>query len=250
MAFADLFVTSPIHLECVRVPAGDFLMGSALARDREATKGEQPQHLVYVAEFWLGKYPVTNSQYAAFAAAAGHEAPLYWAQEGIPAVKADHPVVCTSWRDARAFCAWLSAATGRRFRLPTEAEWEKTARGPQARIYPWGDRSPTAELCNCDMRVGGTTQVGRYPKNVSPYGAVDLAGNVGEWTDSLYGPYPYVAGDGRENPLAEGFRVVRGGGFSLMGWNARCACRLRYAPDRRSDHGGFRVALSADAPAL
>jgi formylglycine-generating enzyme required for sulfatase activity len=242
MGLPDLLVvTSPIYIECVRVPAGEFLMGSALAQDREATKGEQPQHRVYLAEFYIGKYPVTNAQYAAFVASTGSAAPSCWTQEGIPAGKEDHPVVLTSWRDARAFCVWLSEATGRSFRLPTEAEWEKTARGAHGRIYPWGDRPPTAEFCNCAMQVGHTTPVGQYARNVSPYGALDLAGNVEEWTNSLYRSYPYHVDDGREDPLAEGVRVVRGGAFSLMGWNARCACRLRYAPDRRSGQCGFRV---------
>jgi formylglycine-generating enzyme required for sulfatase activity len=239
-----LVVSSPIQMDCVRVPAGEFLMGSALVQDREATKGEQPQHRVYLAEFYIGKYPVTNAQYAAFVQAGGYEAPSYWGRVGIPSSKEDHPVVETSWHDARAFCAWMSEATGRNFRLPTEAEWEKTARGPDARIYPWGDRLPTAEFCNCNMQVGHTTPVGQYAENVSPYGALDLAGNVGEWTNSLYRPYPYRADDGREDLLAGGVRVVRGGAFSLAGWNARCACRLRYAPGRISDHGGFRVLVA------
>lgn len=240
-----LIVTSPIYIEFVRVPAGEFLMGSALGQDREATKGEQPQHRIYLAEFYAGKYPVTNAQYAAFVESTSSAAPSYWTQEGIPAAKEDHPVVQTSWHEALAFCAWLSEATGRSFRLPTEAEWEKTARGPYARIYPWGDRPPTAEFCNCDMRVGHTTRVGQYAKNVSPYGALDLAGNASEWTNSLYRPYPYQADDGREDSLAEGVRVVRGGAFNLIGWNARSACRLRYAPNRRSDHCGFRMVAAA-----
>ena len=245
--FVDVFtVTSPLRMECVRVPAGEFLMGSALAKDREASKGELPQHRVYLAEFYIGKYPVTNAhaQRAAFVRSARYEAPSYWDQEGIPAGKEDHPVVQISWRDARSFCAWLSEATARSFRLPTEAEWEKTARGTDGRTYPWGDRRPTAELCNYDMQVGHTNPVGQYSKNVSPYGALDLAGNVGEWTSSLYRPYPYRMDDGREDPTTEGVRVVRGGSFSLIRWNARCACRLRYAPGRRSDHEGFRVVVS------
>ena len=239
-----LAVTSPIRLECVRVPAGEFLMGSHMAKDREASKGELPQHRVYLAEFTIGKVPVTNAQYAAFVRSAGVEAPSYWDQGGIPAGQSDHPVFQVSWHDARAFCAWLSEATGRSFRLPTEAEWEKTARGTNGRIYPWGDRRPTAELCNYDMQVGHTTPAGQYSKNVSPYGALDLAGNVGEWTSSLYRPYPYRADDGREDLAAEGVRVVRGGAYNLTRWNARCACRLRYAPDRRAGQHGFRVVVS------
>jgi formylglycine-generating enzyme required for sulfatase activity len=245
LSFVDFpAVTSPIRLECVRVPAGEFLMGSHPARDREAAKGELPQHRVYLAEFIIGRVPVTNAQYAAFVQSAGVKAPSYWDHDGIPAGQSDHPVVQISWRDARAFCAWLSEATGRSYRLPTEAEWEKTARGTNGRIYPWGDRWPTAELCNYDMQVGHTTAVGGYSGNVSPYGALDLAGNVGEWTNSLYRPYPYRVDDGREDPAAEGVRVVRGGAYNLTRWNARCACRLRYAPDRKSGHDGFRVAAS------
>ena len=248
-AFVDLpAVASPVRLEFVRVPAGEFLMGSHLARDREASKGELPQHRVYLAEFYIGKYPVTNEQYATFVQSTGHAAPSYWDQEGIPAGQGDHPVVQTSWRDARAFCAWLSTATLISFRLPTEAEWEKAARGTNGRIYPWGDRRPTEALCNCDMQVGHTTPVGQYPENMSPYGALDLAGNVGEWTSSLYRPYPYRVDDGREDPAAEGLRVVRGGSFSLMGWNVRCACRLRYPPDRKVGYDGFRVVVSASDP--
>jgi formylglycine-generating enzyme required for sulfatase activity len=238
-------VTSPIHLECMRVPAGEFLMGSSLAVDREAAKGELPQHRVYLAEFYIGKFPVTNAQYAAFARSTKYGAPSYWDPEGTAQGKGEHPVVGSSWRDARAFCAWLSQATGRSFRLPTEAEWEKAARGTNGRIYPWGDRMPEAELCNYEMLVGHTTPVGAYPGNVSPYGALDLAGNVGEWTSSLYRPYPYRADDGREDPTTEGVRVVRGGAYNLTRWNARCACRLRYAPDRRGSHDGFRVVVSA-----
>jgi formylglycine-generating enzyme required for sulfatase activity len=243
--FVDrLALASPIHLECVRVPAGEFLMGSSLAKDREAARGELPQHRVYLAEFYIGKVPVTNAQYAAFVRSAKYEAPSHWDLEGIAQDKGEHPVVRISWRDAQAFCAWLSQATGRSFRLPTEAEWEKAARGTNGRVYPWGDRLPETDLCNYEMLVGHTTPVGAYPGNVSPYGALDLAGNVGEWTSSLYRPYPYRADDGREDPAAEGVRVVRGGAFSLTRWNARCACRLRYAPDRKCGHDGFRVVVS------
>jgi formylglycine-generating enzyme required for sulfatase activity len=100
-------------MECVRVSAGEFLMGSDLAKDWGASKGELPQHRVYLAEFHIGKYPVTNAQYAAFVRSARYEAPSHWDRDGIPAGQEDHPVVQISWRDARAFCAWLSEATGK-----------------------------------------------------------------------------------------------------------------------------------------
>jgi toxoflavin biosynthesis protein ToxD len=237
-------LTSPIRMECVGVPAGEFLMGSDLTRDREAARCEQLQHRVFVEEFYIGVYPVTNTQYAAFVKSVGHPAPSLWHDGGFPPGTEEYPVVQSSWHDARAFCTWLGEAAGKSFRLPTEAEWEKAARGTDGRLYPWGDRRPTHALCNHDMLVGAPTPVDHYPKNVSPYGVCDLAGNVGEWTSSLYRPYPYHAADGREDPGADGLRIVRGGAFGLTAWNARCACRLRYAPDRRSEHGGFRVVVS------
>lgn len=106
-------VTSPVRMECVHVPAGEFLMGSTLTKCREASKGELPQHRVYLAEFSIGKYPVTNAhaQRAVFVRSARYEAPSNWDQEGIHAGEEDHPVVQISWRDARSFCAWLSEAT-------------------------------------------------------------------------------------------------------------------------------------------
>ena len=150
---------------------------------------------------------------------------------------------CNSWHDARAFRTRLSQATGRSFRLPTEAEREETPRGTMG-ISTRGAIEADGGARNYDMQVGGTTSVGQYSRVVSPYGALDLAGNVGEWTSSLYRPYPYRVDDGREDPATEGVRVVRGGSFSLIRWNARCACRLRYTPDCRSGHVGFRVVVS------
>ena len=137
-----------------------------------------------------------------------------------PAGKEDHPVVNVSWKDAVAFCRWLSQASGKTIRLPTEAEWEKAARGDDGRIYPWGDEPPTKELCNFSNNVGDTTPVGQYPAGASLCGALDMAGNVWEWTGSLYGPYPYQVEDGRNSPDGEGRRawcVAVRSGVSLRG---------------------------------
>jgi hypothetical protein len=131
-----LTITSPIHLELVRVPAGEFLMGSDPAKDKDAEDAEQPQHRVYLSEFYIGKYPVTNVQYAAFVKATKHEEPVHWKPGKIPSGKENHPVVNVSWHDAVAFCQWLSRETGKAFRLPTEAEWEKAARGTDGRRWP------------------------------------------------------------------------------------------------------------------
>ncbi|MDY6875415.1 MAG: SUMF1/EgtB/PvdO family nonheme iron enzyme [Chloroflexota bacterium] len=237
-----LTITSPIHLELVRVPAGEFLMGGDKSKDKKAYDYEQPQHRLHVSEFYIGKYPVTNAQYAAFVRATKQQVPRHWKKGKIPSGKGNHPVVYVAWYDALAFCEWLSRETGKDFCLPTEAEWEKAARGTGGRIYPWGNGQPTAELCNFGNNIGRTTPVGQYsPQGDSPYGCADMAGNVWEWTRSLWGKdwakpdfgYPYNPTDGRENLKAEVLRVLRGGSFVLDRHLARCAFRVRGRPERR-----------------
>ena len=171
---------------------------------------------MHLDEYWIGKYPVTNAQYKAFVEASGHQQPDHFKNGKIPKGKNDHPVVEVSWHDARAFCDWASQISDAVIRLPTEAEWEKAARGKEGRIYPWGDQKPDVGLCNFDQNIGGTTLVGRYsPAGDSPYGCADMAGNVWEWTSSLKKDYPYRAGDGRENLEAgdDVHRVLRGGSW-------------------------------------
>lgn len=165
-----LVIEHPFHLELIRIPAGEFLMGSDPAKDKNAQPREQPQHRVYVSEFYIGKYPVTNAQYAAFT------------KIQIPSGKENHPVVNISWDVAVAFCEWLSQETGKQFRLPTEAEWEKAARGTDGRIYPWGNEWDAKRLNSSKSKIGGTTPVGKYsPAGDSPYGLADMSGNVWEW---------------------------------------------------------------------
>ena len=163
--------------------------------------------------------------------------------------KQDHPVTCVSWHDALAFCKWAGV------RLPTEAEWEKAARGTDGRIWPWGDREPNSGVCNFNMTVGDTTPVGRYPDGKSPYGLLDVAGNVWEWTSSLWGTdsskpefgYPYDAKDGRENQSAPDtvLRALRGGSFGDGAQYVRCAYRGWSHPTPRNDDFGFRVVSPA-----
>ena len=141
--------------------------------------------------------------------------------------KQDHPVTCVTVQDAVAFCVWASEATGMTIRLPTEAEWEKAARGADGRLYPWGKEKPTAEQCNFNMNVGDTTPVGRYPKGASPYGVLDMAGNVWEWTSTKWvGNYQNYTPDDR--PEGNEPRTVRGGSFSHNVRFVRCACRNYY----------------------
>ncbi len=151
----------------------------------------------------------------------------------------------------RAFCIWVSKASGREIRLPSEAEWEKAARGVDGRVYPWGNQAPSAELCNFNMNVGDTTPVGDYPKGASPYGVLDMAGNVWEWTLSLWGKdvgkpqygYPYKSTDGREDLQAvlNIMRVLRGGSYLNGDGLVRCASRYFNLPRDRYVDLGFRV---------
>ena len=276
---AIITLEQPIRLELVRIPAGEFLMGSDPAVDKDAFDDEKPQHRVTLPDFYIGKVPVTNAQFELFAKAKGYktaaeEAGFGWVwtdkweqvkgadwrhprgpKTGISG-KADHPVVQVSWHDAVAFCRWLSEAAGQEFRLPTEAEWEKAARGTTGRLYPWGNEPPDQDRCNFNRNVGDTTPVGQYPRGATPgTGVLDLAGNVWEWTRSLWGKsvekpdfgYPYDPKDGREYQDApnEVLRVVRGGAWFTNQKGVRCAYRHGSLPDRRYDDYGFRVARSS-----
>jgi formylglycine-generating enzyme required for sulfatase activity len=177
-----------------------------------------------------------------------HPPPRVWKGRTYPERLGRHPVADVSWHDARAYCEWLSQKTGRPYRLPTEAEWEKAARGTDGRVYPWGDEFDTVK-CNSDEdHILGTTPVGQYsPGGDSPYGAADMVGNVWEWCSTLERKYPYRPDD-REDLDAEGERVLRGGSFYQDRSVVRCAYRISHYPDLRLDHFGFRVAISAGSP--
>jgi formylglycine-generating enzyme required for sulfatase activity len=235
-----LTLAPDLPLGLVRVPAGVFLMGS-LITDTEANDDEKPQRKVYLDEFWIGQYEVTNAQYEAFARATG----LAWRMS--PGEE-NYPATNVSWFDAVAFCQWASRATGRQVQLPTEAQWEKAARGTDGRLFPWGDESPNATRLNYDLLVKRTTPVGRYsPQGDSPYGAADMTGNVWEHTSSLYWPYPYRANDGREEPPVPGedLLVLRGGSFVSQRQYARNAVRGDIFPAGIGEVIGFRVTVAS-----
>ncbi|MBU0512700.1 MAG: formylglycine-generating enzyme family protein [Chloroflexi bacterium] len=229
-------------------------MGSDKARDPKARNEELPQHQVKLPRYWIGKTPVTVAQFRAFVQASGYQ----WAHAA-PQGGEDHPVAHLNWHDAQAYCGWLSGvwrATGQIdanevVRLPSEAEWEKAARGVDGRVYPWGDEPPDAWRCNIDYSVRDTTPVGAYsPQGDSPYGCVDMAGNIYEWTRSLWGKdynpefkYPYNPDDGREDPGAgdDVRRVYRGSGWDSDARYVRTAYRNGYLPNRPDF--GFRVVV-------
>ncbi|MCJ7529543.1 MAG: SUMF1/EgtB/PvdO family nonheme iron enzyme [Anaerolineales bacterium] len=232
-----------ITLELVYIPAGEFLMGSDKAKDYDTREDELPQHIVYLEEYLIGKYPITNIQYQAFLKATGHHLPDHW-RESIPEGKEQHPVVWVTWEDAIAFCEWINRKSGFKICLPSEAEWEKAARGPDERIWPWGNRPPDKNHCNFNNNVGGTSPIGLYrPQGDSPYSCVDMAGNVWEWTSSIFKGYPYDAKEWLEDLQARGARVLRGGSFDLDRSWVRCTSRLQIHPKSRGIGYGFRIAL-------
>ena len=163
-------------------------------------------------------------------------------------------MVGVSWHDAMAYCRWLADLTGDPVRLPSEAEWEKGARGTDGRTYPWGDRWDTTRCNTVESGRGDTTSVRDHPTGASPYGVLDVAGNVWEWTRTLLGtdrehpdyPYPYDRSDGREDESAGGdvFRVLRGGAYGYPAHWSRCASRDWGRPLGASEYLGFRVCIS------
>ncbi|NLS76121.1 MAG: SUMF1/EgtB/PvdO family nonheme iron enzyme [Chloroflexi bacterium] len=224
------------------IPSGTFLMGSDPAVDNQGDIDEQPQHVLELPSYWIGKHPVTVAQFRAFVEAAAPKL------QGRPELDKgdDHPVIHVSWHDALAYCRWLSERSGLPVTLPSEAEWEKAARGDDGRLYPWGNEPPTDELCNYNSNRG-TTPVGRYsPQGDSPYGCADMAGNVWEWTRSHWKPYPYDAADGRED-LSGGDsvrRVLRSGSSYYEAGDVRCASRFWDDPLYRGGGSGFRLVVA------
>ena len=217
----------------IKIPTGPFSMGES-----------NELHPVHVAEFLMARVPITNAQYLLFVQATQHVVPEGWEEGRPPKGKESHPVVNVSWDDALAYCEWLSRATGKPITLPSEAEWEKAARGDKdARQFPWGDTFEATRCNSSELKLGDTTPVGIFLNGASPYGVLDLSGNVWEWTRSIYQSYPYVANDGREDLKSRETRVLRGGAFYNSERYVRCACRDRSSPGNRHRLTGFRVVV-------
>lgn len=239
----------------ILIPAGPFLMGSDDDDDNEA-----PQHEIDLPIYHIGKYPITNREYAEFIKRTRYEPPERpnWDLREPPEGKLDHPVAGVSWLDAVAYCQWLSEETGRSYRLPTEAEWEKAASWADGQkcLHPWGDVFDANNCNSKEAALNDTTPAGSYsPQGDSFYGCADMMGNVQEWTSTLWGsserenyfPYPYQANDGREDLEASHLhfvlRVYRGSSFRDDQSKARCTLR-RYTSHKGSSRWrGFRVVL-------
>ena len=236
------------------VPAGPFWMG----RD-DGPADEGPRHRVFVTDFWIERHKVTNAEFAAFLNATGLRPPGSERRydEDDPDARLhlrggrftpdpgfeDHPVVEVSWFGARDYCRWR----GRR--LPTEAEWEKAARGEDGRPYPWGTAPPSADRAIFGAPYNATASARGRPRGASPYRVEDLLGNLREWTATIYRPYPYKPNDGREGFTGEGAVVVRGASHDDPAQDLSVT-RRRFYERRGAAAGhhfvGFRCATSED----
>jgi len=252
---ADLHLPDEPLLGFVEVPGGPFLMGSDKTKDQAARGNEMPQHTVDVPTFYLARYPVTVAQFRALRT--GAKPGEAWL------VESRHPVVHVSWKNSLEYCSRLDRAlrgsdaiphtlkglfeNGFRLSLPSEAEWEKAARGTDGRIYPWGD-SIDPSRANFDATKPVTTTVDAFPKGVSPYGIFDMSGNVHEWTRINLKSYPYDSDDDRERPDDNCLRVLRGGSFKDNANSLRAAYRDAEPIGYRCNYIGFRVVCSRLRP--
>ncbi len=235
-----LWTRSEDGMVMVYVPAGEFLMGNS----EDVSGIAAPEHTVYLDGFWIDQTEVTNAQMQ-LCVQDGHCEPppnCRWGPAPCPAPDtADHPVVCMSWYGAQEYCAWAGG------RLPTEAEWEKAARGTDGREYPWGDAVPTCEHAQFEPCDGTTTAVGSKPEGTSPYGALDMAGNVYEWVADWYDPNYYESSPSLnpQGPAYSPYRVYRGGSWLGFPSNLTCWGRGREDPYVHQCYLGFRCAMNA-----
>ena len=262
----EIWLREP-RMEFVLIPGGEFVMGSNISR-----ADEKPAHRAKVSCFYLAKYETTEQHWQAFIDANPQwdksrvkETTFigkyleHWRGRRYADGTADRPVRCVSWNMAKAYCGWVGG------RLPTEAEWERAMRGTDARVYPWGNDWDRTK-CNCaaywadrdlpdrmarkkasqDNALGpmDVAAVGTFPSDLGPYGVFDMAGNVSEWTSSMWLPYPYNVDDGRETAVPPGLRVVRGGHFLAHDGYCRASYRPGHVVTTCHAAFGFRVCVS------
>lgn len=242
----------------VRVPGGAFKIGTSDALAQELTeqyqttggalKGEQPEQTIQLPDFWIDQNLVTNAEYKKFLDANPNQAvpaldldavrPWNWdaGTRTFPAGRENYPVVLVTWDDAIAYCKWAGK------RLPTEAEWEKAARGTDGRLYPWGNAWDETKTTVGKIGAKDASPVGQFPGGASPYGAYDMVGNVWQWTSSLDQSYPYVATDGREDLKGAGKRITRGGMYAFGPGISRTNIRNAIDPQSRAISVGLRCA--------
>jgi sulfatase modifying factor 1 len=225
--------------ETIIVPAGEFVMGCETGQENE-----RPVHRVWLERLALGKFPVTRGQYREFLESTGAAPPRFWSEPMFadPA----KPVVGVTWFEAVAYCEWLGKQTDQPFRLPTEAEWERAARGGRDGVlYPWGDELPSARtLIGCDPATGGPARVGVNEPN--DFGLFDMSEGVHEWCSDYYdyNYYRYSPERNPQGPATGERRASRGGSWRHQIKFARCAARSSLPPSFRYSDYGFRVAVT------
>ncbi len=231
----------PPETPMVEIPAGEFAMGS----DREqALEDERPMHAVWVDRFSMDLHEVATVQYAEFLAATDRSAPWHWHTVDL-AQHGDRPVIGVDWSDADAYCRWKGK------RLPTEAEWEKSARGMDGRLYPWGNRLPRTDLANFSLGARFSYSqvlmpVRSYEQGRSPYGLYHMAGNVWEWVQDWYATNYYEVSPERnpQGPEPGQFKALRGGSWSDLPKYLLSYGRFKLPPETRNSYTGFRCAKS------
>jgi|SRR5579884_243212 len=227
-----------IEQKMILIPAGDFIMGEDFFK-----KNASPRHTVHLDDYYIDLYDVTNAHYKRFVDATGHVSPSHWSQNQYPPGKANHPVTFVSWFDAEAYCKWEGK------RLPTEAEWEKAARGTDGRMFPWGAKLEPKRANVPPEGIKDTTPVNAFPEGKSPYGLYDMSGNVFQWTADWFLPYP---GNNVPHPnYGEKLKVLRGGSFFdcsyyKCGLSFQTFNRISLAPTTKAISAGFRCAKSIE----
>jgi formylglycine-generating enzyme required for sulfatase activity len=266
---------TPLEPQMVTIPAGKFWMGSSdgevaeleqMRTDKDYRiwiRDETPHHEVDLAAYTIGRYPVTNAEFARFMEDGGYAKKEWWTEAGWQARERGNwikprdwddkqmsdpsqPVVGISWYEAYAYCRWLAARTNAPYRLPTEAEWEKSARGKEGYRYPWGNHWEASRCNNSETGPGRTTPVGQYsPQGDSSYGVAEMVGQVWEWCSDRFSKYDELKG-AFENPEGDEARIIRGGSWlnSSPAAVCRCAIRGKNSPVNRLNNWGFRVARS------
>lgn len=234
--------------DMVLVPAGWFWMGS-----ENGEKDERPVHKIWLDSFFIDRYPITNAQYDTFALETGHAKSLY--RDDPKCNAPDQPVVGVSWNDAMAFCAWRSKKEGAAFSLPTEAQWEKAARGDDKRTYPWGNEAPDKKRATTEI-TEKMPAVGMCELGGSPYGVFDLVGNVWNWCSDWY-EREYYAKSPERNPTGPdkaARKVVRGGNWVFLGccsgspaYALRVSRRNSFHPSIQKKSVGFRCVKAVGA---
>jgi len=224
--------------EMIIIPAGEFQMGCITG-----SGNEQPVHRVFVDEFAIGRFVVTNRLYQPFVEDTGYQAPPGWSDPRFN--HPDQPVTAVSWFDAMAFCEWLSRKTNKSYRLPTEAEWERAARGDvDGNLYTWGNETPQFQPSYSELWLNGPERVGRRPPN--GFGLYDISENVHEWCSDWYDEHYYLDSPSRnpQGPLSGTRRASRGGSWRHQIKITRVAARSSIPPEFKYSDYGFRCAMS------